>query len=424
MVFSINWASALPTAPDVPAGNPRGLDSLWVGALTPTGATVVVRLSGAGDARVACTSVGGTVRSSTVAIASGGAKIPITGLTADTEYSYQVEVNAASVGSPGRFKTAPAAGAASFTIGFSGDANTASNHAVFDRIRTVQPLLFIHMGDLHYTNITANNQALYHAAYDTVLSQPRQAALYRDIPTVYVFDDHDYANDNSNASATSHDAACAVYRARVPHYPLGDATVTAPVYQAFTIGRVRFLVTEQRSAASADSATDNASKTVLGSSQKAWFKSEISTAAAAGQMIVWVCPRVWGGTPTAGADGLQGFSTERAELVDYIHANASGRVVVLSADMHAMGIDDGSHHDFATSGSEPLKTFQCAPLDRTPALPGPSTGLVYSEGITGTQGVYGTMAITDAGGGTIGVTWKGFNSSGTELTTYSFNVAV
>lgn len=421
MVFNLEWGAAPPTAPSVPSGAPRGVDSLWVGALTSTGATVSVRLSGSGAARLACTSVGGTVRSSTVAIASGGAKVPITGLTPDTEYSYQVEVDAVAVGSAGRFRTLPTAGSpASFTIALGGDANSGSNHAVFDAIRLAQPLLLIHMGDMHYDNITSNNAAMYNSGYDTVFRQSRQAALYKDTPTAYVWDDHDYANDNSNASAAGHNAACSVYRQRVPHYPLADATVTAPINHSFEIGRVLFLVTDQRSAASPNSATDNSSKTMLGAAQKAWFKSQIS--AATGKLIVWVCPRLFASCPVAAtADHWGGFSTERAELVDFIKANAHGRVVVLSADWHNLGIDNGTHSDFATGGGEPLRVFQCAPFDRIAS--GSSPGFTFSEGLFFQTGVYGLMAVTDAGG-SIGVTWTGKTSANATLVTYSFSVSV
>lgn len=346
----------------------------------------------------------------------------VTGLTADSEYTYAVEVNSVPVSGPtGSFRTAPS-GNASFTVAFAGDASEGSNAAVFDAIRLKDPLLFIHLGDLHYHNISANTPALFRDAFGEVFSCARQAQLYREVPTAYVWDDHDSGPNNSDGMTVTA-AAKSVYRERVPHYTLGDATVTAPVYQAWTIGRVRFIMTDERAAASTNATTDNSSKTMLGSTQKAWFKSEISAAAAAGQMIVWVCSRAFGGVPTAGADHWGGFTTERTELADYIKANAHGRVVVLSADAHALAIDDGTNHNFATGGGEPLPTFQAAPLDRTPdsVVYG---GVTYSHGWFNSNGQFGTMQITDSGGGSLGVVWRGFDSTGTQIVTHSFSVTI
>jgi hypothetical protein len=398
-----------------------GVESLWAGALTSDGLTVAVRLTrDNGGVRLAITGPGGTTYTSAANTLERTVKLTATGLTADTAYTYQVQIDGVSVGPVCPFRTAPAAGPASFKVAFSGDANSGSNHAVFGQIKTENPLLFIHLGDLHYDNITSNTSAPYNAGFDAALAQPLQGGLYRDVPTAYVWDDHDYGADNSSASSPSHDAACATYRKRVPHYPLAESVVDGTIAQAFTIGRVLFLVTDQRSASDSRLDTDDANKTMLGATQKAWFKSQI--AAADGMLIVWVCPRVWGGDTVYGADHWGGFATERTELIDYIHAEAPGRVVVLSADMHLMGIDDGTNHDFATGGGEPVKTFQCAPLDRTPSTP--SGGLTYSEGVVLVRGVYGTMQVTDTGGATVDVLWEGRDSTGTLLTDYTFSVTL
>jgi hypothetical protein len=156
---------------------------------------------------------------------------------------------------------------------------------------------------------------------------------------------------------------------------------------------------------------------MLGATQKVWFKDLLSNSP--GKMIVWVCPRAFGGAASAGADHWGGFTTERTELGAHIHANCPGRVVVLSADQHALGIDSGVNHTF---GSEPLKCFQAAPLDRTVDASPYGAGSQYSQGWFNSIGQFGTMQITDTGGATIGVTWRGYDSAGTQLVSYSFEV--
>ncbi len=345
------------------------------------------------------------------------AKLAIDGLVADTEYTYQVLLDGVPAqAATGRFRTLPAAGvAANFMVAFSGDAETGSTRQVFDTIVTKDPLMMIHMGDLHYANIATNTPSLFHTEYDRVLASAPQARMLRNVPTAYVWDDHDYGPNNADGTSASKPAAASVYRSRVPHYSLPDAT---GIWQTWDIGRVRFVITDQRSAASPKADTDNSSKTMLGATQKTWFKGILSNSA--GMLIVWICPRWFGMPASAGADSWAGFTTERAELADYIKANCHGRVVVLSADLHTLALDDGTNHDFATGGGEPLPTFQAAALDKTPA----TGGGTYSHGEYLTVGQFGTMAIADAGGATLDVTWKGWNILGTQLVTHTFTVTL
>lgn len=400
----------------------QSVSSLWVGALGAATASVVVQL-GCSSNSVRLAVSDGTTVTHTAAVATADhskvVRFDLSGLSADTAYEYWVEEDGVEVaGSPhGHFRTAPS-GSCSFKVAFSGDAETNSNADVFDRIREQAPLLFLHMGDMHYDNNATNTPALFRASFDRVFAQSKQSQLYRDIPTAYVFDDHDYSTNNTAGNAASHDAACQVYRERVPHYPLPETASNGSVYQTFDIGRVRFVMTDQRSAASPDGNTDNASKSMLGVAQKAWFKNILSNSA--GMLIVWVCPRVFQAGVIAGADSWAGFSTERAELVDYIHAHCPGRVILLSADMHSLAIDDGSHFDFATGGGEPIPVFQASPLAIT--TPGHAGTYTYGGFVGSHQ--FGTMEVSDTGGSSIAVTWKGWDDANNVLATHSFSVAV
>lgn len=339
-------------------------------------------------------------------------RFDVSGLDPDTEYTYVVKSTGLAHGA-GRFRTLPTAGQpASFMVAFSGDADTNSSSPIFASIAALNPLMFIHMGDLHYENNSTNSQALFHAAFDRVF-RTRQAELYANVSTEYVWDDHCYGGDNSNGSTASKPAAAAVYRSRVPHYTLLHATA---IYQTWDIGRVRFILTDQRSEASSNAAADNSSKTMLGATQKAWFKNIISNSP--GMLLVWICPRWFGNANHI--DSWNSFSTERTELCDHIKANAPGRVIVLSADQHYTAIDSGVNVDHATGGGCPLPTFQCAPLDRSPS----ALGGTWTHGVDNTNGQFGTMTITDSGGSTIGVAWQAHKELGPSAIARSFTVSV
>lgn len=360
------------------------------------------------------------------AVASSGriARFHVSGLSPDTTYYCAVRdrgvIDAATIG---RFTTPPASGSASFRSAFAGDCGTGTNHAVFPQIVAKDPLFFIHLGDLHYENIGTNSVSAYLAAYDAAQAPANPAALLREVPTLYMWDDHDFGQNDSHGGSAGRDAACEAYRIRVPHPPLVETETTGAVYFTHRVGRVLFIVTDQRSRASNKTATDNSGKTILGSAQKAWLKGILAAPANSDTLFVWVCSRVWGGAPASGADHWGGFTTERTELADYIKANCPGRLIVLSADMHSLAIDDGTNHDFATGGGGATPTFQAAPLDRT----GNETygGGTYSQGGRFTNnGQFGVMDVTDPGGSTIAVSWKGYDSSGAELVTYNFDVVM
>ena len=146
--------------------------------------------------------------------------LPISPLRPDTQYYYLIEAD--GVVDPtqrGKFRTFPRS-PASFSFAFGSCAETGSAHPIFETIRSLNPLFFLHTGDMHYLDIPVNDRNLFRAGYDTVLASPTQAALYREVPLVYMWDDHDYGPNDSDAFAPGREAARLTYQEYVPHYPL------------------------------------------------------------------------------------------------------------------------------------------------------------------------------------------------------------
>lgn len=385
-------------------------------------ATVVAELERGTSARLACSTsptLANPIFSPSVAVSEGRAKMTATGLAADTAYHYGVEVDGVLHREfTGTFKTKPA-GAASFKICFGTCASTGSNHAVFEAIEDAAPLAFFHIGDAHYENISTDSEATFHAAYDSIFGAARQASLYRNVCWHYIFDDHDYGDNDSDGSSASREACLTAYRKRVPNELMIETGTTDPVYYLVEIGRCVFIVTDLRSESSANGATDDASKTMMGATQKAWFKSVLSDPSYSDRLFVWCNSRIWIASG-AGADHWGSYSTERTELADYIKANCPGRVCILTGDRHQLGIDDGTNSDYATGGGAPIPVFMAAPLDRTENTHGGGT---FSEGVNYTNGQFGIMEVTDAGGD-ITVDWTGEDSVGTEIMALQFVVDV
>ena len=388
---------------------------VWSGNVTPTSASVVVRLTSAGQRVRLQVSLNATLTpavfssaATTAAAAGNTLALSVQSLQPDTDYYYGIEIAGvlrAEAASRGRFHTFPLS-RASFKIVFAGDSDyrTADQRA-FDEILAARPLLFIHLGDLHYNDTNTTNADDYRANYDSVLNQPNESALFRGVPVAYMWDDHDFCGNNSDGTSAGRDTARAVYKERVPHYPIAS-TAGGTMAQSFTIGRVRVIITDLRSCADPADKKDTAAKTHLGAAQKAWFKQELISARDAGfPLTLWVCGNPWIGTlnPAEDHDNWTSFTTERTELADFIRDNHITNVVLLSADMHALAYDDGTHSDYATGGGAPLTVLQAAALTESGSIKGgPYTG----GPLPGSQ-QYGILEVYDNGGSSVACRFLG-----------------
>jgi phosphodiesterase/alkaline phosphatase D-like protein len=296
-------------------------------------------------------------------------------------------------------------GPVSFTFAFGGCARSGSNGAVFDAIRARDPLFFLVLGDFFYGNIDANDPEEFRSQYERALSRPAQAALYRSTPVDYVWDDHDFGPNDSDSNSSSRSAALETYRGLAPHYPLHDSEA---IYHAFSVGRVRFVVTDTRSARTPAS--------MLGPRQKVWLKEELLAAKRNRQLAVWVNSVPWIAAASAGADSWAGYPNERRELASFVARNGIGNLLMLSGDAHMLAIDDGSNNRYAIDGDRSFPVMHAAALDRR----GEVKGGPYSEGAFGGSGQFGTVSVRDTGGSTIQVALAGWNHRGEQLVSHAF----
>jgi phosphodiesterase/alkaline phosphatase D-like protein/MFS family permease len=393
---------------------------VWSGNVTTSEFTVKARLAAdADEVRLLVHGADGTTRSIRGAFtAERVGSFHVSGLKPATSYRYEIEADGQIERTRnGRVRTFPAANA-SFSFAFGSCARVGTNGAVFDAIRRTRPLFFLAVGDLFYGNVARDDPGAFRGFYDRLLSQPGPGAVFDTMPIAYTWDDHDFGPDGATGESPSAPAAQQVYRERVPHYALPAGARSGPIYQAFTSGRVRFILTDIRSARDSPGEPDGPQKTMLGAAQKAWLKGELLRGRDRYALVVWVNPVPWIGPASEGADGWAGYASERRELADFVAAERISNILMLSGDAHMLAIDDGSNSDYSTTGRAGFPVMHAAALDKH----GGVKGGPYSEGAYPGSGQFGVVTVRDSGE-IVTVALSGRDYSAHELVHYEFTVS-
>lgn len=392
-----------------------------VGGVGPADATVTARITGA-EARLAVDTdpALGSPTYTDLVTPNAGSVVHMTAqsLNVDTTYYFGVEEDGIlDTDYQGRFVTHPGGPGAAFgfRIGFSScagleplepgvgtvyDSTRISNYAGHNVIRQQAIdqgwLAFCHLGDMHYYNpgqLIGSAVADYRKSWDDVMLQPNQARLLREVALVYPWDDHDFGPNDSDTTAPGRNNAQQVYREYFPHYPLPaepEGGGNHPIFHAFVLGRVQFIVSDCRSSRTSNDEPDDENKTMLGLQQKNWMRGVLEESES--EFLVWLTPSPWL-QGDHGTDNWSNFTTEAAELVDmFTETGWIDRMVAVTGDTHHMGIDDGSTG--VTPGGIPLFVF--GPID---SRVNSGSGVGYSEGSVGhaDRAQYGMFDIADDG---------------------------
>jgi len=351
------------------------------------------------------------------------AKLTVSGLAPATTYYYGIEADGVvdtAADAIGRFKTFNA-GPQSFRFSIA-SCNNNGDHPVFYRIKEKDPLFHITHGDFHYADPnSATDRTVHQTPFETTLGKAAMKEFLRNHGIAYMWDDHDYCGDNTNSTAVGRTNARFTYQEYVPHYPLAAGSGDVPIYQSFTVGRIRFILSDLRSEKGA------AGTSIMGAAQKQWFKNECTAAKNNNQPIIWISSVPWGGT--VDQDTWAGFTAERTELSDFFKSLGIQNLLIICGDAHMIAYDDGTNHDFSTGGN-PFKypVLQAAAVNQTGSFRGGDFTHGYFSNPTQQHGQYAALDITDNGGSNITVNITGYrvDSTGLELIllTTSINFAV
>lgn len=397
-VDDVAWSTtAYPTLPAV--SNPTVTYGPWSGGVTDDQVTVTYVMASTTSARLVVSTssdLSSPIYSSAVGPdASNVVKLTASGLPADTQLYYGVEADGTVLaGGRGEVRTFPTPGTpANFSVAFGSCQFTVPSDSTFTAIMNRsgvngRALQLIHMGDMNYRDwdgtATASDILAQHM---TSLASGSMAPMLSKIPINYIWDNHDWGGDNSDRTAAAGDLVAQVYRQVYPTYPL-PATNGRGAYHSWVVGRIRFIQLDVRSYRDPQSNTENSSKTMLGTEQKAWLKDELI----ADEPLKILCANYPWRDDGDGSGRWGSYSPEFTELSDYIDANALGQVYVIFGDRHYLAADDGT-----SSGTRGIPQAGGAPFQQSTV----AVTNAWSQGsytiAPSTLQAYGWLDITDDG---------------------------
>ncbi|MCB9511162.1 MAG: alkaline phosphatase D family protein [Deferribacteres bacterium] len=374
-----------------------------VGAVTESSARIVVRLSNQASVQFQLASdaaFGNPISSSTTVAEADSdffAIVSVMGLQADTRYFYRAVIDGAPQATAGSFRTFPPPGAAStFMFAFGACQQAFSDPGsnigrVWPLIVQDQPRFFLQVGDWSYPDTTKN----FSIDYSRVQSNYRSkyapdypmSELFKIAPIDYVYDDHDFSEDNADRLSPGAANAVRGYRAMFPHYPLANAS--NGIWHKFSFGNADFFIVDNRSQrAPNDEAFQRSAERHLlfrpdsahlilqanpgidGELQMDWLIRELKESTATWKFIGsgtafnptffrtvieyalylesagFQLPISLSSIAKAAADGWAGFPASVARLVKAVSESGVENIIWLSGDTHTGAIDDGSNSIF------------------------------------------------------------------------------
>lgn len=435
----------------------------WLGHATTTTARVCVRTTTTGTVTVACAG-GSFTASADTAVNDGVVAIDVLGLEPDKSYPVTI-TDAAPATERGAVRTMPATGG---KVAFmSCETRTRPLDDLAQNIIAFGANAVCHEGDYVYTSeflstyngetspaiVTASTAANYATHWRQCKRKPDKRWLETNAPHYFMFDDHEFGGDNWDHSVTQAqagglnvasggtqaevDASWWAARQAAGYYmagnPAADSGTTAekppaaaggtsvsqyPVtYYRFTVGDIEVFHIDCFSHRSILTATDNASKSMLGANQKAWLKARLAASSAKFKVIASGKTTYYTYSAGTGDDWTK-YSTERDELLSFIQSTGITGCVWMCGDAH------GAFVAYDPARGHIAVCCNPAGVDHLPQTAGYGTFIVWKQhgagaGYTNGDAVFGlceasgdtlTLRIIDQYGAEL---WRGTVAAGT-----------
>ncbi len=256
------------------------------------------------------------------------------GALPDTAYHYGLVVDGTLHAPPyAPIRTAPEpATAGTYRIAI-GSCAKEDDQPIFSRIQDTDPDLFLLIGDAHYANsgVLGTLRRFWRWSWE----RPERASLLATVPSLTIWDDHDFVENNSHGA--DFDAfppeerenalkAIAEYTAN-PAYGTAD---TPGVFFRHAIGDVDLFMLDDRY--HREDPDDVAEPAMLGEGQLAWLIDELTASTATFKLLV--SGSTWSPESSNTGDGWESHAAEREAILDHVAATGITGVVLVSGDVH------------------------------------------------------------------------------------------
>jgi alkaline phosphatase D len=256
--------------------------------------------------------------------------VEIGGLRAATRYFYEILVgDGAGPAAASSFVTPPPDGSAgrlrfavTSCVGLPEDAAPA-----WAELAKVPIDLLLRLGDNVYAGST--DPEVQRPIYYAHRRIPAHRAVVARTPSLAIWDDWDYAGDNSDGTAAGKELSLDTFKQLWPNPGYGQPSDPGVYFKA-SWGDVDFFMLDGRYHRSPNEAGDDGQKTMLGAAQLAWLKRELAASDATFKFLA-----NGGEWQSRGRnDSWRSFLRERNELFRFIEEHRITGVVLLSGDRH------------------------------------------------------------------------------------------
>lgn len=262
------------------------------------------------------------------------ARAQLTGLRPDTRYEYALRIDGLQPPhGRGSFRTAPAPGTpAEFTLAVASCAKWQADpvQPLWYVVAAERPAFQLLLGDTAYVDSTAREDLW--AIQIAQRRVPSYAHALRHVPTLAIWDDHDYGPNDSDGTAAGKEESLATWQELWANPAYGTESVPG-VFATFRYGDVEVFLTDGRYHRSPNFTPDGDGKTFLGQGQLAWLVDAVARSEASFKLIAngstWY---------ESEKDGWRLFGNERRWLLGEFGRRRIGGIVFLSGDVHHCGV--------------------------------------------------------------------------------------